>query len=245
MFSVQLILSGSQQERLRIAHKIIKKALAIAFPEAKGHPDLITLQPSNSLGISQIRALQQKLAFKPYSAAVKVALITQAEKLTIPAQNALLKTLEEPPAKTLIILLAPKKEDLLPTIVSRCQILQLLQKPQIEIDEKSITYYLSRITTILESSPGERIKLAQEFSHRQEALSLVKNFLWLWRELLLVKAGAKKGKIGKKLKLLNLSQIKTAIKNTETIRMMLEANVNPRLGVENLFLAYPNLKPEA
>lgn len=242
MFMAQLILSGSGKERLKTAYRIIKKVLGVTSIKEKGHPDLIVLQSTNSLGINQIRDLQQKLALKPYLAPVKVALITQAEKLTIPAQNSLLKTLEEPPAKTLIILLSPKKEALLPTIVSRCQILQLPQKPEIEIDEKSITYHLSRITTILESSPGQRIKLAQEFANRQDALHLVKNFLWLWRELLLVKAGTKKDKILKKLSHLSLSQIKTAIKNTEIIRAMLEANVNPRLGVENLFLAYPNLK---
>lgn len=239
---VQLILSGSQKERLKKASAIVKKALGVALNEEKGHPDLIILKPSNSLGIGQIRALQQKLALKPYSASVKIALITQAEKLTVPAQNALLKTLEEPPDKTLIILLAPKKENLLPTIVSRCQITQLPQKPEIEIDENLISQYLNILISILVSTPGQRIKLAQKFSQRQEALSLAKNLLWLWRELLLLKAGAKKGKILAKLKPLNFSQIKTAIKNTETIRVMLEANVNPRLAIENLFLSYPNLQ---
>lgn len=85
------------------------------------------------------------------------------------------------------------------------------------------------------------MRLAQQFANRQEALSLAKNILWLWRELLLVKTGVKRGKIKKKLRLLTLSQIKTAIKNTETIRLMLETNVNPRLAIENLFLSYPNL----
>jgi len=241
MFPAQLISSGSQQERLKIAHKIIEKALGIASVEKKGHPDLIILKPANTLGIGQIRTLQQQLALKPYSASAKVALITQAEKLTVPAQNALLKTLEEPPAKTLIILLAPKREALLPTIVSRCQIIRLAQKPQIEIDEKLLASHFSLLTSVLESGAGKRIRLAQEFSRRQEALVLVKNLLWLWRESLLIKAGAKKGKVIKKIRQLEFSQIKSAIKNTETIRAMLEANVNPRLGVENLFLSYPNL----
>lgn len=241
MLPVQLILSGSHQERLKIAYKIIVDSLGIPSIEEKSHPDLIILTPSNSLGINQIRVLQQQLALKPYSAPVKAALITQAEKLTIPAQNALLKTLEEPPAKTLIILLAPRKESLLPTIISRCQTIQLPQKPEIEIDDQLLTHHALLLTNILESSPGKRIKLAQEFSQRQEGLHLAKNLLWLWRELLLIKTGVKRGKIEKKLKSLKLSQIKTAIKNTQTTRIMLEANVNPRLAMENLFLSYPTL----
>lgn len=242
MFPAQLILSGSQQERLKIAYKIIEGGLGIASLEKRGHPDLIILQPPNSLGINQVRTLQQQLALKPYCAPIKAALITQAEKLTLPAQNALLKTLEEPPDRTLIILLAPKKETLLPTVVSRCQIIQLLQKPEIEIDEDSISQYLNILISILGSSPGRRIKLAQEYTNREEALSLVRNLLWLWREILLAKAGAKKGKIEKKLNLLTLSQIKKAIKKTEMVRVMLEANINPRLAVESLFLSYPSLE---
>ncbi len=238
MVQVQLILAGSQAERLDRALKMIHQALGLS-PEEKSHPDLLVLEPGLSLGIGQIRSLQKKLALKPYSAPMKAALITQAEKLTVPAQNALLKTLEEPPANTLIILLSPSKEALLPTILSRCQMIQLTQKSQLAIDQASVSQSLDLLISVLKGGIGERLELAQAFSQRQKALSLTESLLFLWREWLLVETGAKTSSLASKVKGLHLSQVKKAIELTEQTRQMIEANVNPRLGIENLFLHYP------
>jgi DNA polymerase-3 subunit delta' len=70
--------------------------------------------------VDQIRALCGKLALKPYEAATRFAIITDAHKLNPEAGNTLLKTLEEPPDHTVFILTAEQASDLLPTIVSRC-----------------------------------------------------------------------------------------------------------------------------
>jgi len=241
MARVQLILAGSQTERLNQAHRLIQKALG-SLPGEEGHPDLIILKPHPSLGIQDVRLLQKKLALKPYQASVKVALIIRADRLTVPAQNALLKTLEEPPTRTLIILLAAQKESLLPTILSRCQITQLIQKPQIEMDQTLTAQHLQTLISILRSGIGERLKQAEQFSQRQPALLLTQNFLFLWRQLLLNRTGVQTDRLPKALSQLTLSQIKKALENTEKVRLMLEANINPRLGIENLFLAYPLLE---
>ena len=71
--------------------------------------------------IDQIRELCQVLTMKPYEARVRVVIIADAHTLNPAAGNALLKMLEEPPARTVLILTAPQTGDLLPTIVSRCQ----------------------------------------------------------------------------------------------------------------------------
>jgi DNA polymerase-3 subunit delta' len=90
--------------------------------EANSHPDVIRLQPAGQfIKIDQIRALCQTLAMKPYEARVRVVIITNAQTMNPAAGNALLKMLEEPPAGTVLILLASHVSDLLPTIVSRCQ----------------------------------------------------------------------------------------------------------------------------
>ena len=86
------------------------------------HPDLIFINPSGAvIKISQIRELVAKLALKPYDDGYRAVIISDAEAMKKEAGNALLKILEEPPDRTVIILTARQTSDLLPTIVSRCR----------------------------------------------------------------------------------------------------------------------------
>lgn len=85
------------------------------------HPDIIVIKPSGSyIRIDQIRSLRHTLSMKPYEAKQRVVIISEAHAMNPEAANALLKVLEEPPERTLLILTASASE-LLPTIVSRCQ----------------------------------------------------------------------------------------------------------------------------
>ncbi len=86
------------------------------------HPDVILVEPSGPfIRIDQIRNLCSTLALKPYGARLRVVIISDAQAMNPSAGNALLKMLEEPPDKTVLILTAMQTSDLLPTIVSRCQ----------------------------------------------------------------------------------------------------------------------------
>ena len=90
--------------------------------ESGNHPDILHINPSGrKILIDQIRSLCELLTMKPYEADVRVVLISQAHTMNDSAANALLKMLEEPPDKTVLILTAPNTTDLLPTIASRCQ----------------------------------------------------------------------------------------------------------------------------
>jgi DNA polymerase-3 subunit delta' len=90
--------------------------------ESGTHPDIISVQPINSIiRIAQVRQLCDTLALKPYEARQRVVIMSDAQALNPEAGNALLKILEEPPDRTLLILTARQTSDLLPTIVSRCQ----------------------------------------------------------------------------------------------------------------------------
>ena len=92
------------------------------------HPDIITVthEKPNSIGVNDIRAkINDDIILKPYYSQRKIYIVPEASIMTEEAQNALLKTLEEPPAYALIILLADNKERLLPTIHSRCVILNI------------------------------------------------------------------------------------------------------------------------
>lgn len=86
------------------------------------HPDLHQIAPDgNYIKIEQIRALQKELSYRPLEASHKVCIIDGAEKMNPAAANALLKTLEEPRPGTLLMLLTPAPDAVLPTIRSRCQ----------------------------------------------------------------------------------------------------------------------------
>lgn len=89
---------------------------------AKGvHPDVHLLAPEgSSLKIDQVRGLNQEVTLRPYEGRRKVFILDQAETMTEQAQNALLKTLEEPPGRAVLVLIAPEVSALLPTLASRC-----------------------------------------------------------------------------------------------------------------------------
>jgi DNA polymerase-3 subunit delta' len=85
------------------------------------HPDINIIERYGPfIKIEQIRALKQRLRFKPLEGRYRVTIINNAQNMKIEAANALLKVLEEPPAENLIILTAYEITSLLPTIVSRC-----------------------------------------------------------------------------------------------------------------------------
>jgi DNA polymerase-3 subunit delta' len=92
------------------------------------HPDLSSVQAESvggTLKVDQIRGLQHSLSLTPYEARYRVALILRFEEANQNAANALLKTLEEPPAQVVMMLTAQEPEALLPTVVSRCELLRL------------------------------------------------------------------------------------------------------------------------
>jgi len=92
------------------------------------HPDLAVLQPieeSKQIRIEQIRELSDELALTAHQGSYKVAVVTPADTLNRFAANALLKTLEEPPARTLIMLVVTQPSRLPATILSRCQRVRL------------------------------------------------------------------------------------------------------------------------
>jgi len=100
--------------------------------ENRQHPDLTIVeaeQEGKDIKVDAIRALQHQLALSPYQARYRVALLRDFQAANPSAQNAMLKTLEEAPAKVILLVTADMPEGLLPTIVSRCEIMRLRPLP--------------------------------------------------------------------------------------------------------------------
>ena len=103
-------------------------------------PDIIRVshEKPNSIGVEDIRTqINNDMAIKPYSSPRKIYIINEGEKMTVQAQNALLKTLEEPPEYGVILILTTNVNSLLPTILSRCVVLNM--KP---VEDELVKKYL-------------------------------------------------------------------------------------------------------
>jgi DNA polymerase-3 subunit delta' len=95
------------------------------------HPDLHWVTPEGrSVKIDSVRELCAQLTLHSFEAGYKVGIVAEAERMTVEAQNAFLKTLEEPTPDTVLILTASNLNKLLPTIISRCQVLRLGPLPE-------------------------------------------------------------------------------------------------------------------
>lgn len=101
------------------------------------NPDIITLEreKESSIGVGDIRKMRADIMIRPYSAAHKVYIIPDAEKMTPAAQNALLKTLEEPPSYAVLLLLADGTTNFLPTVMSRAVTLPLRPVPEDAVEK--------------------------------------------------------------------------------------------------------------
>lgn len=157
------------------------------------HPDIIysELDPATAaLKIEEIRSVCQRLALKPYEARYRVAIFRDFERARPQAQDALLKTLEEPPPQALLILLAPSTESLLPTITSRSQVIHLRPLPTETIqraltDDKGLPPDQSELLARLSGGRiGWALRAAQDetiLEQRGGALDLLEQLLTLNR----------------------------------------------------------------
>lgn len=112
----------------------------------QNNPDIIrvTHEKPNTVGVEDIRnQINRDIGIKPYSCKYKIYIMNEAEKMTPQAQNALLKTLEEPPEYAIIILLTTNLNALLPTVISRCVTMSM--KP---VEDKLVKDYLMKTMEI-------------------------------------------------------------------------------------------------
>ena len=170
-----------------------------------------------AMGIEDVRDLQKKLFLRPLKSPMKLSVIDAFNGLTTESQNALLKILEEPPNNTIIMLLVPQKEIVLPTIISRCKIVEL--KENANMSKEEISEYLNILMSFPQKGIGERLKLASDVAKTEEEI-----FIWL--EKMIIVAHQK------------LPQYFDILKSFQKTYTLLKTTaVNKRFALENLFLS--------
>ena len=155
--------------------------------ESGNHPDIIrvTHEKPNSISVDDIRTqVNNTVDIKPYQGPYKVYIIPQADMMTPQAQNAILKTIEEPPSYAVFLLLTENAETLLPTINSRCVMLKLrnikdtLTKKYLMENLEIPDYKADMCTAFAQGNMGRAIMLANSdhFNEiREEAVQLLKH----------------------------------------------------------------------
>lgn len=145
----------------------------------------VSHEKPNTIGVEDIRGqINNDIGIKPYSSPRKIYIMNEGEKMTVQAQNALLKTLEEPPEYAVILILTTNVEALLPTILSRCVVLNM--KPVSDekvkkylMEELQVPDYKANICVAFARGNVGKAKLlasSEEFEKvKEEAISLVKN----------------------------------------------------------------------
>ena len=150
------------------------------------HPDVGTVISYNrNILVDAIRHLESEANFQPYEANSRFFIIDDADKMNDAASNALLKTLEEPPATSHIFLITSRPDSLLPTIRSRCQTLRFAPVPADEIekyliDERAFTHDEAKLSARLaRGSIGRAVTVdVEKFKARREKmLSVIRNVI--------------------------------------------------------------------
>lgn len=216
------------------------------------HPDLILVSSEGAaVKVDQVREVIRELTMRPLEAQWRGVIVDGAEQMTLEAANAFLKTLEEPPPRTVLILLAQKAEELPPTVLSRCQLLRFSPLRDEEVREVLRRQGMDdpMVAAFAEGSPGRALrmeidtlrafrkeveefltagdvflalKLAERFSHdREGAKQLLAVLLSFLKEKLWVKVDEG---------LLDL------LWEIQRVRRSLDDNANVRLCLERSFL---------
>jgi DNA polymerase-3 subunit delta' len=146
------------------------------------YPDLAIVQAERrggTLKVDQVRDLQRSLALAPYEGRYRVALLLRFEEAHRSASNALLKTLEEPPPQVVMLLTANNVERLLPTIVSRCEVIRLRPVPLETVVQGLHTTWkipqkkAENLAHISGGRPGYAIRLFQNPEHMTQRLTWI------------------------------------------------------------------------
>lgn len=160
--------------------------------EKNQHPDVFILQPRQEekreviktfeIGIDEVKTLQHQTNLSPYNSVYKIAIIDGAEWLTREAANSFLKTLEEPSGKSLIILISSAWQSLLPTIVSRCQLIKFSPVAEKEIFEKLKSEAknereLNRAVKLSSGRPGRAVRIIQDKKFLNNQKINIENFI--------------------------------------------------------------------
>lgn len=187
-----------------------------------------------TLGIDDVRALQKRLYLKPFKSKTKALVIAILDRVTLEAQNSLLKALEEPPNNTIIVLVSVSKELFLPTILSRCVLIELKDEG-FKLSEEDLKSFVNILSNLQKYEAGDRLKIAETYGKtREEASSFLEKITFVTRQVLLKQINLQ-NKDNKDLDTAWLLKVLKSLQKTYTT--VKNTNVSQRFSLEILLLS--------
>jgi len=128
------------------------------------HPDVLAVEPgeNGTIRVDQVREVVERSAFRPFEGRRRVVIIDQADTMVAAAQNALLKTLEEPPSSSVFVLTTSRPDVLLPTVRSRCIRLTFTEQSTTTTEPEALEIAREVLTHAASGSAGNRLEGAKE-----------------------------------------------------------------------------------
>jgi DNA polymerase III delta prime subunit len=216
-----LITGGSSEKRQKKIDDLILKYKPLGIIN---NPDYYLLESEKEIGIEEIKNLKYWLSLKAYQLPPKIVVIPETENLTPEAQAVLGKILEDLDEETIIILASSNQESILPILITNCDVVALPQEASLSINEEELDKEKQVLEEILKMKIGERFIYCEKLAKREDAEKFCQIQLLLWRNRMLKNPTEEHIKMIKKIQ--------------KTLKY-LKANVNVRLALENLLLAYP------
>ncbi|MDD2496782.1 MAG: hypothetical protein PHT78_04715 [Desulfitobacteriaceae bacterium] len=150
------------------------------------HPDVVIVEPRGaSLKIDQIREVQRAISFKHFEGRYKIVILLDANKMTLEAANSLLKVLEEPPSGTLFILIAENGDNILPTVLSRCQAVKAGRKDTNMCgDMGNDNRWHEQMRGLIEQLPSidlhQLLKISDSWNKNRDNVRSILEYLLVW-----------------------------------------------------------------
>ena len=216
-----VIIIGKKEKIEEEAQKIIKENKISKF-------DVDIIETEKSVGIGEIRSLQKRIFLKPIQSEQKAIILKAFFGMTIESQNAFLKVLEEPPVNTIIIILANSLDFFLPTVLSRCNLIN--SRITKKINDQEVTENFKILSELKNNSSNALVVAQNNSKDRQTALQFLEELIISVHDNLNNNKDFSLQELG--IVLNNLQKTHTIIKTT---------NVNTRFALENLFLNINNI----
>ena len=211
------------------------KCIQCRKAESLSHPDIYKAQLSGkteAVNVEEVRNICSDAYIRPNEAANKVYIIRNADRMQIQAQNALLKLIEEPPQNILFILCCERKDNLLPTILSRVTVYSLENSEKAEDGTDEVYAAAEMIAAAIPQSKGYNLLLAaKDFKDREYAGRVIRNLKEIIADALKAKtAGTEcsdaEKKLCEKVDAINLLNINDTL---DTALKRLSSNINMNL----------------
>lgn len=206
-----IITGGTSGKRTETIQTLIEERAVSPY-------DVTNIIPEpTSIGVKLVRNVTSRLSIRPIASSCHAVIIRDAQTMTPEAQNAFLKTLEEPPGEAIIFLETSMPDTLLPTILSRCQTIRI----PATISDRARPCQSDELEQLLKSPVGQRVKMIDAHARtREDALSFVDQAIPVLREKLVTRQTHAK-----------------LLRSFITARTQIMDNVTPKLALDAIFLS--------